>query len=59
VLISALFPMVLLSAIRAFLLALTVIRSVIESKAFKTSGDCYKFVEFSHVPMKFDFPECN
>jgi hypothetical protein len=43
----------------SILLALTISRSVAEAKAFMASGDYYKFFDFAHVPMKFDFPESN
>ena len=59
VLISALFPVVVLNAIRAFLLALTESRSVAESEAFKASRNYYKVFDFAHVPMKFNFSESN
>ena len=58
-LISALFPVVVLSTIGAFLLALTESRSVADAEAFKASGNYYKVFDFAHVPMKFNFFESN
>jgi hypothetical protein len=59
VLITALFPVVVLLAVRAFLMALTGSRSVAEAEALKASGNYDKVFDFAHVPMNFNFPERN
>jgi len=54
---TTLLPVVVLSAIRAFLLSMTEFRGASEAEAFKASGDNYKIFYFAHAPVKFDFPK--
>jgi len=59
VLISAIFPVTVLSTVGTFLLVLAEPRGVAEAEAFKASGNYDKFFDLTRVPVEFDFPESN